>query len=142
MFKNYIKTAFRAMLKNGAYSLLNIFGLAVGIACAALILLWVEDEVTFDHQFEKMRHHYKGALEWCLNNPALTLILFFGFVLLSLPVSLFIGEDFFPYVDSGQMRLHINPPEGLRLEDSEQYFAALTRSPTRTGSPRRKRRSC
>jgi CzcA family heavy metal efflux pump len=80
---------------------------------------------TFDRQFERFRHGYKGVLEWCLGNPALTLTLFGIFVALSLPVSLFIGEDFFPYVDSGQMALHVNPPEGLRIEDSEQYFAAV-----------------
>ena len=79
----------------------------------------------FDRKFEDFRHGYKGALEWCLNNAALTLILFFGFVALSLPISLFIGEDFFPYVDSGQMRLHVNPPVGMRIEDSEQYFASI-----------------
>jgi multidrug efflux pump subunit AcrB len=79
----------------------------------------------FDREFEKFRHGYKNTLSWCLENPALTLILFGIFVVLSLPVSLFIGEDFFPYVDSGQMTLHVNPPEGMRLEDSEQYFAAV-----------------
>ncbi len=79
----------------------------------------------FDREFEKFRHGYKNVLSWCLENSALTLILFGIFVVLSLPVSLFIGEDFFPYVDSGQMTLHVNPPEGLRLEDSEQYFAAV-----------------
>ena len=79
----------------------------------------------FDHQFEKMRHKYKNVLEWCLQNPALTLILFAGFILLSLPLVFFIGEDFFPYVDSGQMRLHVLPPQGMRIEDSEQYFAAV-----------------
>jgi multidrug efflux pump subunit AcrB len=79
----------------------------------------------FDRQFERFREGYKGVLEWCLENPALTLILFSVFVVLSLPVSLFIGEDFFPYVDSGQMRLHVNPPQGMRIEDSEQYFAAI-----------------
>ncbi|ADW70387.1 efflux RND transporter permease subunit [Granulicella tundricola] len=79
----------------------------------------------FDRQFEKMQHHYKNALEWCLENAGLTLILFFGFILLSLPLTFFIGEDFFPYVDSGQMRLHVNPPVGLRIEDSEQYFASI-----------------
>jgi CzcA family heavy metal efflux pump len=79
----------------------------------------------FEHQFEKMRHGYKGVLAWCLENSTLTLIIFAVFVALSLPVALTIGEDFFPYVDSGQMRLHVNPPEGLRLEDSEQYFAAV-----------------
>ena len=79
----------------------------------------------FDRQFEKMTHHYKNALEWCLDNAALTLIVFFGFVALSMPLALTIGEDFFPYVDSGQMRLHINPPIGMRIEDSEQYFASV-----------------
>lgn len=48
MFKNYVKTAFRSLTKNKAYSFLNIFGLAIGIACAALIFLWVEDEVNYD----------------------------------------------------------------------------------------------
>jgi len=79
----------------------------------------------FDHQFEKFRHRYKGVLEWCLHNPAITLLLFAGFIALSLPLVFFIGQDFFPYVDSGQMRLHVTPPEGLRIEDSEQYFAAV-----------------
>ncbi len=79
----------------------------------------------FDRQFERFRHRYKGALEWCLNNAALTLAIFAIFVGLSLPLVFIIGQDFFPYVDSGQMRLHVNPPEGLRLEDSEQYFAAV-----------------
>jgi len=48
MFKNYFKTAFRHVWKNKAFSALNIFGLAVGIACAGLIFLWVENEKTFD----------------------------------------------------------------------------------------------
>ena len=81
----------------------------------------------FDRWFEKNREHYKHALEWCLHNPALTLILFGLFVGISLPLTLTIGEDFFPYVDSGQMRLHINPPQGMRIEDSEQYFASVER---------------
>ena len=89
----------------------------------------------FDHTFEKGREHYKHALEWCLENAALTLILFGGFVVLSLPLLFFIGEDFFPYVDSGQMRLHVNPPVGLRLEDSEQYFANIEREIRRVIPP-------
>ena len=81
----------------------------------------------FDRQFERMQHQYKRALEWCLDNAALTLVLFGGLVLISLPMLFFIGRDFFPYVDSGQMNLHVSPPEGLRLEDSEQYFANVER---------------
>ena len=48
MIKNFIKTALRSLQKNKAYSFLNIFGLAIGIAIASLIFLWVEDEVNFD----------------------------------------------------------------------------------------------
>jgi multidrug efflux pump subunit AcrB len=79
----------------------------------------------FDRQFEKMQHHYKRLLEWCLDNAAITLCLFGLLVAVSLPMTFFIGKDFFPYVDSGQMKLHVNPPPGLRLEDSEQYFAGI-----------------
>jgi putative ABC transport system permease protein len=48
MFKNYFKTPFRNLWKNKGYSFLNIFGLAIGITCAGLIFLWVEDEVNWD----------------------------------------------------------------------------------------------
>ena len=58
MFKNYFKTTFRNLWKNKTYSFLNIFGLAIGIACAALIFLWVEDEVTFNHYFSNRDNLY------------------------------------------------------------------------------------
>lgn len=48
MFKNYFKTTVRSLWKNKGYSFLNIFGLAIGIACAGLIFLWVEDELNWD----------------------------------------------------------------------------------------------
>lgn len=48
MFKNYLKTTFRNLSNNKGYSFLNIFGLAIGIACAGLIFLWVEDEFNWD----------------------------------------------------------------------------------------------
>jgi multidrug efflux pump subunit AcrB len=79
----------------------------------------------FERKFERMQHHYKHLLDWCLSNAAITLTLFACFVLLSLPITFFIGEDFFPYVDSGQMRLHVMPPVGMRIEDAEQYFARV-----------------
>lgn len=48
MLKNFWNTTIRNLWKSKGYSFLNIFGLAIGIACAALIFLWVEDELTFD----------------------------------------------------------------------------------------------
>jgi multidrug efflux pump subunit AcrB len=79
----------------------------------------------FDRKFERMQHHYKRLLDWCIDNAAVTLGLFVLLLIVSLPMTFFIGRDFFPYVDSGQMKLHVNPRPGLRLEDSEQYFAAI-----------------
>ncbi len=58
MFRNYFKTTFRNLWKNKTYSFLNIFGLAVGIACAALIFLWVEDELTYNHYFSNRDNLY------------------------------------------------------------------------------------
>ncbi|MFC6645719.1 efflux RND transporter permease subunit [Granulicella cerasi] len=79
----------------------------------------------FDHQFERMQRQYMRGLNWCLENAKLTLVLFAALVVISLPMIFFIGRDFFPYVDSGQMNLHVNPPQGMRIEDSEQYFASI-----------------
>ena len=58
MILNYIKIAFRTLRKNKGYSFLNIFGLAIGITCASLIFLWVEDEVSFDSGFAKQDQVY------------------------------------------------------------------------------------
>ena len=49
MIKNYLKIAWRNLLKNRVYSFLNITGLAVGMAVAIMIGLWMDDELTFDH---------------------------------------------------------------------------------------------
>src|SRR5579862_2762330 len=59
MIKNYLKTTLRSLLRNRSYSFLNIAGLAVGIACASLIFLWVQDEVTFNHNYAKRNVLYK-----------------------------------------------------------------------------------
>ncbi|MCX6236200.1 MAG: ABC transporter permease [Bacteroidia bacterium] len=48
MIKNYFKIAIRNILKKNVYSLINIFGLAVGITASILIALWVQDELNFD----------------------------------------------------------------------------------------------
>src|SRR5215467_8226390 len=52
MIKNYLKIAWRNLLKNKAHSFINITGLSVGMAVAMLIGLWIWDEVTFD-QYHK-----------------------------------------------------------------------------------------
>jgi len=60
--KNYFKATWRNLWKNRGFSVLNVSGLAVGVACAALIFLWVEDELTFDHNVSK-RHQIFRLME-------------------------------------------------------------------------------
>ncbi len=48
MFKNYFKLAIRNILRHKAYSFINIVGLAIGMTCSILILLWVQNELSYD----------------------------------------------------------------------------------------------
>lgn len=57
MFSSYFKTALRILRKNKGFSLLNLIGLSLGMACAVLILLWVHDEMTqntFHRNYSKL----------------------------------------------------------------------------------------
>lgn len=58
MIKNYFKTTFRNLWKNKGYSFLNIGGLAIGIACAGLIFLWVESELNYNDYFQNQENLY------------------------------------------------------------------------------------
>ncbi|MGN6266174.1 MAG: ABC transporter permease [Ginsengibacter sp.] len=59
MFKNYFKTAFRNLLKNKGFSAINIFGLACGLATCLLIILYVADELNYDHYNKKFSQIYR-----------------------------------------------------------------------------------
>src|SRR6201992_2971837 len=56
MIKNYLKIAWRNLIKNRTSSLINIGGLAVGMAVAMLIGLWIWDELSFDKNFKNYDH--------------------------------------------------------------------------------------
>jgi hypothetical protein len=62
MFKNYLKIALRNLFRQKAYSFINISGLAIGMACAILILLWVQDELSYDRFFENADRLYMAIL--------------------------------------------------------------------------------
>jgi multidrug efflux pump subunit AcrB len=79
----------------------------------------------FNVQFERMRHVYRDALEWCLDHRLLVTGLGAVFVALSLGMATLVGEDFFPYVDAGQMRLHVRAPAGTRIEQTEVVFSRV-----------------
>jgi predicted permease len=62
MIRNYLKIALRSMKKYKAYTFINIVGLAIGMACCILILLWIQDELSYDTFHE----HYR---ELCRTTP-------------------------------------------------------------------------
>jgi putative ABC transport system permease protein len=62
MIRNYIKTAWRNLLKNKFYSLINIAGLTAGLAIGIMILLWVQDELSFDSFHKKTPDIYRLEL--------------------------------------------------------------------------------
>lgn len=69
---NQFRATLRNLWNNRGYSALNVAGLAVGIACAALIFLWVEDEITFDHDIPNRHLIYKVMENETHNGVAFT----------------------------------------------------------------------
>jgi len=79
----------------------------------------------FNGLFEKMRFRYAGILGWALNHRGPVLAGFMAVSIGSLGLIQFVGQDFFPTVDSGEMRLHARLPIGTRLEEAQVTFAAI-----------------
>ena len=61
MFFNYLKITIRNIQKHRAYSLINTAGLAIGLACCVLILLWVQDELSYDRFHENAENLYAAT---------------------------------------------------------------------------------
>jgi multidrug efflux pump subunit AcrB len=72
--------------------------------------------------FTALADRYQGVLDWVLENRMLAIAAFVGFAIVSLVLFPFVGRDFFPTVDAGQLRLHVRCPAGTRIEESEAYF--------------------
>ncbi|HXK22660.1 MAG TPA: efflux RND transporter permease subunit [Myxococcota bacterium] len=79
----------------------------------------------FNRHFERFRDVYTALLTWALARRRVVTGVFAGFVALSLGLFFLIGRDFFPYVDAGQLRLHVRCPAGTRIEESERRFAEV-----------------
>lgn len=81
--------------------------------------------VRFSNAFHRFRERYGSALKACLDNRPMVLIVFgvlFASALLLAPM---IGEDFFPTVDAGQLRLHVKAPSGTRIEMTKMIFSQV-----------------
>ncbi|CAG4888942.1 efflux RND transporter permease subunit [Paraburkholderia saeva] len=77
----------------------------------------------FEARFEKFRSGYRGLLELALNHRRPFIVCFLGFVVLSFALVPFLGRNFFPSVDAGQILMHVRAPVGVRVEKTAQIFA-------------------
>jgi putative ABC transport system permease protein len=68
MIKNYFKIAFRNLLRNKGFSAINISGLAVGMASAILILLWIQNEISYDKFHKNKDYLYEAWNRGTFNN--------------------------------------------------------------------------
>jgi len=67
MIKNYLIIAIRNAIRNKAFSLINILGLSIGIACSLYITYWVRDELSYDQFHENADRIYR--VYWESDNP-------------------------------------------------------------------------
>ncbi|WP_242140245.1 MULTISPECIES: efflux RND transporter permease subunit [unclassified Sphingomonas] len=81
----------------------------------------------FEHRFERFRLSYGGMLERVLATPKPFVIGFLAVVLLSFLLTPFLGQNFFPAVDAGQMALHVRAPVGSRIEQTSAQFDLIER---------------
>jgi multidrug efflux pump subunit AcrB len=76
----------------------------------------------FEQGFDRFKESYRRGLVGVLNHRALVLACIAVMVGSSLLLIRGVGEDFFPYVDAGQIRLHVRVPPGIRLEETERQL--------------------
>ncbi len=79
----------------------------------------------FNHGFEKLREWYSGFLAAALERRGLVVACFIVLSAACVALYPYIGTDFFPQVDAGQIRLHVRAASGTRIEETEQKFAEV-----------------
>jgi multidrug efflux pump subunit AcrB len=79
----------------------------------------------FNRFYERLQARYVAALEWVLDHRRTAMTVMASAVALALILIPFVGRDFFPSVDAGQIRMHIRGPAGLRIEETRALFARV-----------------
>jgi len=79
----------------------------------------------FEVRFEQLRQRYQSVLEAALRRRKAFLLGFMAVVMLSFGLVPFIGSNFFPSVDSGQVLMHVRVPVGTRVEETASRFAEI-----------------
>ena len=82
----------------------------------------------FHHGFEKLRDFYSSFLASALHHRGLVVVCFAILSVACVALYPYIGTDFFPRVDAGQIRLHVRAASGARIEETEQKFVQVERT--------------
>jgi multidrug efflux pump subunit AcrB len=82
----------------------------------------------FERKFEQFRRGYEGLLETTVAHRGIFVIFFLLFCVLSLGLFFFLGQDFFPQVDAGLLRLHVRGRPGLRVEETARLCDQIENS--------------
>ena len=64
MFKNYLKLAWRSLVKQKSYSFINITGLSIGMACCVILFLFLQNELSFDRFHANADRIYRAVLQY------------------------------------------------------------------------------
>ncbi|HUJ30427.1 MAG TPA: efflux RND transporter permease subunit [Candidatus Acidoferrum sp.] len=78
----------------------------------------VRMQAKFEAGFERFRDRYHRLLGVCVHHRSAFMICFFSACILSFALLPFVGQDFFPSVDSGEFKLHMRAPTGTRIEET------------------------
>lgn len=123
MVKNYLLIALRSIRKNFAYSLINIFGLGLGLTVCILIVIWIQHELSFDRFHQQNGSIYRASLEYSFGGQtsktsvsptALLPVLSRNFSEIKNGVRLYNPASFSPFVVSA---------EDKKFQESGFYFA-------------------
>lgn len=114
MLKNYLKTTFRNLKRQKTQSTINILGLAIGLTCCILILLFVRDELSFDKFHQNHDRIYRVTRRWLNEDGAVNLHL--GFV--APPIGPLLKNDF-PTIEHAVRMIETS---GMLVSYGDTYF--------------------
>jgi CzcA family heavy metal efflux pump len=89
----------------------------------------------FEARFERVREGYHGMLETALEHRRSVMIAIFAFVIASFALVPFLGRNFFPAVDSGQILMHVRAPVGMRVESTARMITDVENTIRRVIEP-------
>ncbi len=89
----------------------------------------------FEHGFTWLRGHYHSLLQRALSQPKTVIVGFLAIVALSFGLAPFLGENFFPSVDSGQILMHVRAQPGTRIEETARLLEQIEQTVRATIPP-------